>query len=79
MHLNSMKKNIDRLYFGSLVPVTELNQIIQIYHNGLASSVYKASRLEISPSQSSSEIQHSIKEIRKNGKVMSHILNVMMS
>jgi len=65
MHLDSMKKNIDRLYFGSLVPVTELNQIIQIYHNGLANSVYKASRLEISPSQSSSEIQYAIKEIRK--------------
>ncbi|MDF1882698.1 diguanylate cyclase [Sulfurimonas sp. SAG-AH-194-C21] len=68
MHLNSMKKNIDKLYFGSLVPVTELNEIIQIYHNGLASSVYKASRLEISPSQSSFEIQYSIKEIRKKWK-----------
>ena len=68
MHLNSMKKNIDKLYFGSLVPVTELNEIIQIYHNGLANSVYKASRLEISPSQTSLEIQHSIKEIRKKWK-----------
>ena len=68
MHLNSMKKNIDKLYFGSLVPVTELNEIIQIYHNGLASSVYKASRLTISPSQSSLEIEHSIKEIRKKWK-----------
>lgn len=65
MHLNSMKKNIDKLYFGSLVPVTELNEIIQIYHNSLASSVYKASRLEISLSQTSLEIEHSIKEIRK--------------
>ena len=68
MHLNTMKKNIDKLYFGSLVPVTELNEIIQIYHNGLANSVYKASRLEISPSQTSLEIQHAIKEIRKKWK-----------
>ncbi|SFV60813.1 diguanylate cyclase (GGDEF domain) with PAS/PAC sensor [hydrothermal vent metagenome] len=68
MHLNSMKKNIDKLYFGSLVPVTELNEIIQIYHNGLANSVYKASRLEISPSQTSLEIQHAIEEIRKKWK-----------
>ncbi len=68
MHLNSMKKNIDRLYFGSLVPVTELNEIIQIYHNGLASSVYKASRLEISPSQSSSEIKHALQEINNKWK-----------
>ncbi len=64
-HLNSMKKNIDQLYFGSLVPVTELNEIIQIYHNGLASSIYKASRLEISPSQSTLEINNAIKKIRK--------------
>ena len=65
MHTNSMKKNIDKLYFGSLVPVTELNEIIQMYHNGLASSVYKASRLEISPSESSSEILDSLKKINE--------------
>ncbi|MDQ7069054.1 MAG: GGDEF domain-containing protein [Sulfurimonas sp.] len=63
-----MKKNLDKLYFGSLVPVTELNEIIQIYHNGLASNIYKASRLEISPSQTSLEIRHSVEEIRKKWK-----------
>ncbi|MDF1878897.1 diguanylate cyclase [Sulfurimonas sp. SAG-AH-194-C20] len=68
MHLNSMKKNIDKLYFGSLVPVTELNEIIQVYHNRLASSVYKASRLEISSGQSSLEIKHSLREINKKWK-----------
>ncbi len=68
IHLNSMKKNIDGLYFGSLVPVTELNEIIQTYHEGLASSVYKAYRLEISPSQTSSEIESSLKYINKKWK-----------
>jgi len=65
MHINSMKKNLDGLYFGSLVPLTELNEIIHTYHNGLADTIYKASRLEISPSQTASEIKHSIKYINK--------------
>ena len=68
MHLNSMKKNIDELYFGSLVPVTELNEIIQTYHNGLADSIYKSSRLEISPSQTSNELKHSLRYIDKKWK-----------
>ena len=65
IYLNSMKKNIDALYFGSLVPVTELNEIIQTYHQGLASTLYKAFRLEISPSQTRSEIESSLKFINK--------------
>ena len=65
MHLDSMKRNVDSLYFGSLVPVTELNEIINVYHNDLASSVYKASRLEISPSETISSIQHSLAHINK--------------
>ncbi len=68
MHLNSMKKNLDSLYFGSLVPVTELNEIIQTYHQGLASTLYKAYRLEISPSQAGSEIETSLKYINKKWK-----------
>jgi diguanylate cyclase (GGDEF)-like protein len=65
IHLDSMKKNVDSLYFGSLVPVTELNQIIQTYHNGLASTVYKASRMEISPSETLSNIETSLQDISK--------------
>jgi diguanylate cyclase (GGDEF)-like protein len=68
IHLNSMKKNIDKLYFGSLVPVTELHQIIQIYSNKLAYTVHKSSRLEISPSESSSEIESNLKVINKKWK-----------
>lgn len=68
MHLDSMKKNIDEVYFGSLIPITELNEIIQTYHNGLEHSVYKASRLEISPSQTASQIRNSIQYINKKWK-----------
>ena len=42
INLNSMKKNLDSLYIGSLVPVIELNTILQTYHGNLASSIYKA-------------------------------------
>ncbi len=65
MHINSMKKNIDSLYFGSLVPVTELNEIIQTYHNGLATTVHRAIRDEISSSQTASSIEKSILKIER--------------
>jgi len=68
LHIEAMKKNIDNLYFGSLVPVTELNQILQTYHNGLASTIYRASRVEISPSQTTSQIEESLKIINKKWK-----------
>jgi len=68
MHINSMKKNMDSLYFGSLVPVTELNEIIQLYHNGLANTLYRASRGEQSPSESSRQISRSLKQIVKKWK-----------
>ena len=68
MHINSMKNNIDSLYFGSLVPVTELNEIIQTYHNGLSSTIYQASRLEISPEQTATQIRKSLKLIIKKWK-----------
>jgi len=65
MHINSMKKNIDSLYFGSLVPVTELNAIIQTYHTGLDTTIQKATRGEISPSQTASSIEESLLKIER--------------
>ncbi|MCD4668672.1 MAG: MCP four helix bundle domain-containing protein, partial [Sulfurimonas sp.] len=63
INVESMKKNHDSLYFGSLVPVTELNEILQIYHSGLASTLYKAKSSEISFSEVSIELEHSLKKI----------------
>lgn len=65
LHINSMKKNIDSLYFGSLVPVTELNNIIQTYHTGLFTTIQKATRGEISSSQTASSIEKSLLNIEK--------------
>ena len=68
LNINAMKKNIDSLYFGSLVPVTELNSILQVYHSSLAHTVYRARELEISPSQISSQIQNATFNINRTWK-----------
>ncbi len=65
ININSMKKNLDSLYFGSLIPVTELNEILQTYHSRLAFTLYRAKSLEISSSQTSNELQTSLKKINK--------------
>ena len=67
-YINAMKKNIDSLYFGSLVPVTELDDILQTYHNELATTIYKASRQEISPQESIARLQRGLKIIEKRWK-----------
>ena len=72
-YVNAMKKNIDALYFGSLVPVTELNEILQKYHNGLADTVYKASRKEMSSSEIVFNLEDALRDIDKKWKsYMSH-------
>jgi len=73
IYVNAMKKNIDALYFGSLVPVTELNEILQKYHNGLADTVYKASRQEMSSSEIIFNLEDALRDIDKKWKsYMSH-------
>jgi len=68
LYINSMKKNMDALYFGSLVPVTELNEIIHTYSSGLSGTIYKASRLEISSSETASNIENSLFKISRKWK-----------
>ena len=65
LQLNSMKENIDKVYFGSLVPVTELHEILQTYNNGLQTTIYRASRLKITPNRASLEIASELKEVQK--------------
>jgi len=72
-YVNAMKKNIDSLYFGSLVPVTELNEILQTYHSGLADTLYKASRKELSNSEVVFTLENSLHEVNSKWKsYMSH-------
>ena len=65
ININNMKTNLDRLYFGSLVPVTELNEILQTYHSNLASTLYSVKNNEISTQETSSELEYSLKKINK--------------
>jgi diguanylate cyclase (GGDEF)-like protein len=65
MHINAMKKNIDGVYFGSLVPVIELNEIIHTYNNELSNAIYKSVRNELSPEEALLQIRHALKEIDK--------------
>ena len=68
LNVESMKKNLDSLYFGSLVPITELNEILQTYHTGLASTIYKAKNAEQSSSVTLIRLEHSINKINKTWK-----------
>lgn len=68
MHLESMKKNADGLYFGSLVPITELDEIMQNYNSNLTSAIYKAHRLEASPDETIFIIHNSIEKIQNRWK-----------
>ncbi|MDP1783920.1 MAG: diguanylate cyclase [Sulfuricurvum sp.] len=40
-NLQTMKKNVDTFYFGSLIPLTELTSINTAYHHELESSIYR--------------------------------------
>ena len=68
LNIGAMKKNLDSLYFGSLVPVTELNDILQIYHGNLTNVVYKAKSKEISLSEINTQIKSAIKNINSEWK-----------
>ena len=60
VQIEGMKKHIDSLYFGSLVPVEELNKIIQTYQNGLSNPIHKAARHEVDSAQLRENITHAL-------------------
>ncbi|MCK9454052.1 diguanylate cyclase [Sulfurimonas sp.] len=68
INLNSMKKNLDSLYFGSLVPVIELNKIVQTYQGTLANTLYRAKNAEIAPHEVKSQIKNTIQSVEKEWK-----------
>jgi len=72
-YINSMKKNIDSLYFGSLIPITELNKVLQTYDYGLGKSVYKLARKEILIGEAKREIESGLRDVNRNWhSYMSH-------
>lgn len=63
INIKSMKKNVDSIYFGSLVPTTELNEILQIYHGNLASYIYKARSSEITVIELNTAVNRALEKI----------------
>jgi len=72
-YINGMKKNIDSLYFGSLIPITELNEVLQTYHYGLGDTLYRLSQDEIPKSEAKNNINSAFRTINRKWKsYMSH-------
>ncbi len=65
INVNTMKKNLDNLYFGSLVPVTELGIILQTYSSALSNTIYKARNSQLTPAQIKLQIKSSLVTIDK--------------
>ncbi len=68
INLRAMKKNLDALYFGSLVPIVELNTILQTYHDNLVGTLYRAKEAQIAPNELKSEIEFATALIDKEWK-----------
>lgn len=62
-NMNAMKKNLDELYFGSFIPVDELNTLIRLYHDGVASTVYMVKDGAIAPFEASERLSVTLDEI----------------
>ncbi len=65
-YIERLKKNIDELYFGSLLPVNELNTIIHIYDYDLTQTVFKSKYDLISKDEAIQEIKTALKQIETN-------------
>jgi len=65
INITNMKKKLDSLYFGSLIPVTELNEILHIYNKDLTDTIYSIDITDINKYQASENINTSIKKIKR--------------
>lgn len=64
-NIQNIKRNLDTLYFGSLVPLSELNTISNTYHNDLASPIYRWSNQLLSDEQTAEEISIGLEKINQ--------------
>lgn len=63
LNMNSMKRNIDGLYFGSFIPVIELNHILLTYHQGIESTIIKVKNGKISPENAAFALRRELDSI----------------
>ncbi len=65
VNIKEMKSRIDALYFGTLIPVSELNDILYTYNASLAPTLYKAKFEMISPYELRQNITNGIKRVER--------------
>lgn len=65
INIQNIKRNLDTLYFGSLVPLSELNAITDTYHNDIASPVYRWSNQLLSDEQTAEEISVGLDKVNQ--------------
>jgi len=62
-NMNKMKSNLDALYFGSLIPVAELNQIQNIYNKDIMLTFFKLTNEQITPAEAAEKLNISQEKI----------------
>jgi hypothetical protein len=65
INTKDMKKRIDNLYFGTLMPVTELHEILYMYNAVLSPTVYKTKYEQITTDEMEEKITMALKSINK--------------
>lgn len=66
INTKSMKRRIDNLYFGTLVPVTRLNTILYNYNATILPALYKAKNDMIAPSELQETLLDALLEIERS-------------
>jgi diguanylate cyclase (GGDEF)-like protein len=73
INIQNIKRNMDTLYFGSLLPLSELNSITETYNNDLASSIYRWSNQLLSDEQAAKNISMGLERVDQLwGSYLSH-------
>jgi diguanylate cyclase (GGDEF)-like protein len=63
MNISNMKKHLDDLYFGTLVPIAELNQVLHLYEHDLEGSFYRVKYDLVTPMEAAQTIEDGFKAI----------------
>lgn len=64
-NMHKMKQNLDALYFGSLIPISELNQIQNTYNKNVIFTYYQFKNGDLNPYEAAAKIDISREEIKK--------------
>jgi diguanylate cyclase (GGDEF)-like protein len=65
INIQNIKRNMDTLYFGSLLPLNELHSINAAYHNDLASAIYRWDHRLMTNEQAADQIIQGVEKINR--------------